>query len=42
MKLPVDNGTPLRRLRIWNIQNGFVVTYALWLMVIVLVLWWLR
>lgn len=28
----------LRQIRIWNIQNGFVVTYAIWAAAIVITL----
>jgi hypothetical protein len=32
--------SPLRRLRIWNIQHHFVATWVFWVIVVALVIWW--
>jgi hypothetical protein len=43
LELIPDDGTWHRRLRRWNVRHNFVITFALWWALVVLVcwlLWW--
>lgn len=39
MTLPPDNATWSRRLRLWNIRNRYVLSYAAWTVFVAFGLW---